>query len=793
MNKLKLLSVVVSAMTLSLYGLVGTTPAQATANIGIYELDDGQCLADAFVEVYPKASLPHDYINCTAQDVEITQVTPLDPNAECTPGYTFEFQADVTVKTNASERYDPTFYLPLDENFPLPQYIQNDGNNCFLIVGDPASESNYVLDAFENLDFDGCQDITKANGTDEYVLKGVWLKMLCKESDLDPTRADFTYCAAWSIEDEANCDISFTPRGQVPTNKAKCGCDSYPINIYIKPPAPVISKTLKSTNTLSEPGGIYNFSMEFSNPSANASMYITGLTDEIDITGDSYYDVSLDLWGSIESPPYPATDGVYLVDSTCVQPLSSGEILPGNLYGCTFSVLIVDSDLPNDQNPEFYDDVVKVVLEDKNSDPVVNGETCPDDLAAVAGEHCSEVIQVEVTNLPPTISVTKTADPIEVLEPGDDVFFTITVENTSDSWDDPLTITYLNDSIYGDLFAKGGCVDADGWPLYSGVSNIYSCSFTEYVGGNQGETHTNTVTGKAVDNEADEASHSDSASVDISDVPSSIELLKTADPIEVFETGDSSEKRDVDYRFRFRVKTEVGEPPLPTVDNVIFYKLEDLVLTTTTDITGDCMVDNDNGASITPTPLVGFELAPGEYASCVVSMKLTGNADDVHTNTATIYGTDDDGLEVQASDPADVTFLDSKLDITPEFAMKATAFVRLTNGGVDDVNITVMTLMGTALVAGGGIPGLFDILDESASSSYQSGVDPYDFCQLTTIATGTTYECSFTLKLYPGFIPADGDINLIAEGANGLVFTLDDNDGSALVTSTIAIGIQTRE
>ncbi|WP_259556051.1 hypothetical protein [Vibrio harveyi] len=89
---------VILVSSAALYGVTSHSPAQAEA----YNLSPTEklCMADAYLQE-PGNSLPRDALNCTANDVEITQVIPVDPNAECNLGDTFSFQADVTVRTNA--------------------------------------------------------------------------------------------------------------------------------------------------------------------------------------------------------------------------------------------------------------------------------------------------------------------------------------------------------------------------------------------------------------------------------------------------------------------------------------------------------------------------------------------------------------------------------------------------------------------------------------------------------------------------------------------------------------------
>jgi hypothetical protein len=778
----------VSSLSLALFAMGGLFAGIQPANADIWPgLEEQRCMADAY----------GGKLNCTANDVEITAVNPIDadgdraflpggiPNpdydaVECTINEIFVLNADLTIRTNANERWDTTFYMPLNEK--SPQDLQNDALACSLAVPDPADVlteldlNGNTQPAYVDLDGDQCADITKALGPDQYTLYDEHITMYCQASQEDPTKALFTYCAAWDNQTGNNCiaDVDTVPApdyyGQVPSQKSKCNCDAFAIDVFIRPPAPTLTKTLVGTHTQPEPGGEYTFDLSFSNPSTTASIFVSGLTDWVDEGADGTYETELDLWGTPVAV-VPDTPGIYLVDSTCPVGDPLAEVLPTGTYSCQITVHIVDSDLPDDQSPELYDDVIVAMLEDKNGDPVTDGGTCPFD-PVVPGENCSNTQQVQVTNLAPSITVTKTPSVDEVLEPGGNVTFDIVVTSTSGSYDDPLTITSLTDSDFTNL---GTC--ATGGALY--VGSPYTCSFTAYIAGDAGDVHSNTLTAKAVDNEYDEAQASDSATVNINDVPSSITLDKTANPIEVLETGDdSSVFRDVAYTFEFCVDAA-------GVDDVTFSSLSD-------DQFGDLTALCNVGGTDPATALNGYVLSPGQCASCTITLQVQGNAGDTHVNVATISGTDEDGQPVQDSDPATVTFLNAELDITQQFAIKATAFVRLFNGGVDTATIDGLTIGGVALVADGGVAGQFVILDEAASSSYTGEAgESYAFCATgVDILPQTWYDCAFTLKLLPGF--EAGDINLLATGANGLVVTLVDDDGSE-VTADVDITIQTQE
>ncbi len=66
----------------------------------------------------------------------------------------------------------------------------------------------------------------------------------------------------------------------------------------------------------------------------------------------------------------------------------------------------------------------------------------------------SDTATVAYTDVAPTITVTKTADPTYVIIPGGNVTFTFTVTNTSA---EPVTITSLVDDKFGTLTGDADC------------------------------------------------------------------------------------------------------------------------------------------------------------------------------------------------------------------------------------------------------------------------------------------------------------------------------------------------
>jgi hypothetical protein len=759
----------------SLYGVTSLNAANAGAYdwLALGEEPEKFCMADAYL-LEPGNRLAQDALNCTANDVEITNVTPIDASAECNLGDVFSFEADVTVRTNANERWDTTFYLPLTD--ASPQVVHGPGlRDCSMILPIPG-DSGEIADV--ELDGDQCGDITKANGPDEYVLYAETITMLCTDGDKD-NRADFTYCAAWDNIERSNCTYEEDPyAGQIPNNKSKCNCDTFNIDVFIKPAPPTVIKTLTSQSSRSEPGGTFSYTVSFTNPNAQTSLFITSLTDEIDIGGDGTFDRSVDLWNGTETV-LPMVDGVYLTATNCSMPANGGEILPSGSYSCAFTVHIVDRDLPNDQSPEFYDDLVKLALVDKNGDAVTDGDSCAAIPSSIEGDHCSNEITVQITNLAPAITVTKTANPAEVLEPGADVVFTVTVANDAAFWDSPLTLTALNDSVFGDLLA-GKCSAVS---TSIALNGTYTCTFTEFIGGDAGDLHSNTASATAIDDENDTATGSDSAMVDIRDVPSMITLSKTATPTSVLETGDDPNNYSfVSYNFEFAVN-ENG------VDEVTFTSLTDVPFGV---LTGDCMVDSKNGVDITPTPLNGFMLLPGDYASCDISKGLQGNAGDTHLNVATIRGIDEDGQAVDASNDATVTFTPQAPDTDMAFATSMLVVLELTNAGVENVTLTELTVQGITVADGNANPA-FTILN--AIGGEHAGIT-YSACSIGTVlgysgSASDTYSCAFTIELKPGIENTDA-INFLASGVDGIVAVVADDDGEEVVNG-VSVQVNTVE
>ena len=171
--------------------------------------------------------------------------------------------------------------------------------------------------------------------------------------------------------------------------------------------------------------------------------------------------------------------------------------------------------------------------------------------------------------------MTKTASDDSVPETGQDVTYTVKVENTGRQ---AVNLTELTDDMFGDLNGLGTCV----LPVALTVGASTTCSFTELLSGAPGTMHTNVVTAKGIDKDGDLASDTDDAKVTFTDVLPAITVTKSTDVAMVPETGGS-------VLFTVKVENTTAEPVvLTTLTDDVFGNLHG----TGTCVTGGTIAGN---------------------------------------------------------------------------------------------------------------------------------------------------------------------------------------------------------
>jgi hypothetical protein len=232
--------------------------------------------------------------------------------------------------------------------------------------------------------------------------------------------------------------------------------------------APALSLVVSPSHAaVPEPGANVTFTIETSNESVSS--------DPVTLEGL----VGL-VFGNVANASNPK-----LAATGCSLPRT---IDPGSSSSCSFTALV---------SGNAGDEIVETLT-----------ASARDDEAAVAS--ASGQARVGVSDVPPALTVLKTAAPSVVAAPGGVVTFSVEVTNASASTD-PVTLTGLSDDVYGALDGRGNCA----LPQSLAAGQIYGCSFEAIVRGASGEFETDTVTAVVRDDEGGERAGIGSATVNL--------------------------------------------------------------------------------------------------------------------------------------------------------------------------------------------------------------------------------------------------------------------------------------
>ena len=444
----------------------------------------------------------------------------------------------------------------------------------------------------------------------------------------------------------------------------------------------LVTKTADPTS-LPEPGGNASFSVTVKNTSANDSVTITSLSDDVygNLDGKGTCDVPFTLapgasYDCSFSGPVSGNAGSSHTDVVTASgtdddgnPVSDEDDATVTITDQASSIVVTKSATPTSlpepggnatfdvtiQNTSAVDSVTISSLTDDVYGSLDGKGTCdvPQTIAAGASYSCSfsgpvagnagsshtDVVTasgtdddgnpvsdeddatVRITDVGSSILVTKSATPTSLPEPGGNATFDVTVKNTSAV--DSVTISSLTDDVYGNLDGKGTCDVPQ--TLAPGAS--YDCSFSGAVAGNAGSSHTDVVTASGTDDDGNPVSDDDDATVTITNLPSSILVTKSATPTSIQEPGGT-------VTFAVSVKNTSA------VDSVTITSLSD-------DVYGN--LDGKGTCDVPQT------LAPGASYDCSFTGVVSGAAGSTHVDVVTASGIDDDGGELSGSDDATVT------------------------------------------------------------------------------------------------------------------------------------------
>lgn len=641
-----------------------------------------------------------DANDCVANDLQPTGVSIVDGPAACTAGDVFAATVRVEFANGggANVRYNVGFYAGENGAEAIG------GNSCTFDSLQPVGTPPTPLGGpYAELNGDACGDIEKSVPT----YKDIRLdSILCEDRDGDGN-VDVSYVLTWTNNgNTANCTDPLDP-SQFDPQPPKCLSDlEYDLPIAVEDPPLILVNKVAIPAALEEPGGPVRYSITILNasPSPSDPVTITSIVDQVE--GEGPQDIS----GA----------------TSCTLPLT---IFPGQIVECSFTTNVSGA----------QGDVIMDTITVRGAD---------DEGEEVSGVASATVAIIAANSpLPPgELRLLKLAAPRLLDEPGGGVRYFVVAANLSVT---DITLTVLDDDVYGDLNGKGSCSLPQ---TLGGDAPFYFCSFEETVNGPPGTRVLDVITAEAFDDLPAPSTliAQDAAQVIISNVPSAIDVTKIASPRTVPAPGDN-------VTFSLQIQNT------SVTDAVTINSLDDSQLGTPG---GDCTT--------------GFTLQPGETYRCSYPGQVQGLPGDFVTNVVNVGGVDDDGDSVSGTAAATVLVTGAEPAINvykaalPPFVSSA--------GGEAQYAVVIQNVSGNGEVIT--ITELFDEINGAVTP-----LDGVGSCDLADLALqpapgeGSYYVCRFTQTLPPGAPGATVTDTVTARGSDANGTPVEDSD-SAIVQYT---------
>jgi hypothetical protein len=339
------------------------------------------------------------------------------------------------------------------------------------------------------------------------------------------------------------------------------------------------------------------------------------------------------------------------------------------------------------------------------------------------------VVEIVIADLPPAIALTKTVSPTSVMEPGGSVRYKAEVTNNSNPGD-PLTLTGLVDTLYGNLLDGGNDAITENNCMPNSViqpSETYSCTFEAEVSGSAGQEVSDTITATAVDDEDNVAQANDDAAVIITAAPEpAISVVKTADPASVVEPGGP-------VLYTVQVTNDTNDVPV--------------ILTSLTDDPHGDLIGKDT-ANISASTCEQADIQPGISYQCTFEAEVSGSEGQVVSDTVTALARASSGKEATGYASAAVTITAKGL---PHILVTKTAHplyvyaprgtvtyrVKVTNDS-DDVPVTLASLDDDPYG---------DLTDDLNNPEISNSTCDLSAPEAIAIEPGNSYECAFRAEV----------------------------------------------
>ena len=369
--------------------------------------------------------------------------------------------------------------------------------------------------------------------------------------------------------------------------------------------------------SLPEPGGNVTYTVGISNDSVADIIEIDTIVDSVD--GGTPFNV----------------------EGTC-DDLIGTDLAPGGSTTCEFTLAVTGN------GGDAVQDTVTVTAHD--DDPIITFagiDEAPIQSSAPSSLTASASAVVDITDVLPSGTVSKTGNVDSVPESGGNVVFTVLVTNTSPA--ESVTVTSITDTIDGttvDLTSVAGAIVATNCATGSVLApgGTYGCEFTYAIpAGTAGDVVTDTVAVTLTDDEDNDTTPTDSEEVEQTDVAPTITVVK--------DNGDAA----------------VAAPGAPvefdvSVTNTSF---EPVTLTALTDsIDGGTPFDVTTVADpVTATTCaLGGVIAPGATYACTFTLVVSSDQAATVPDEVIATVVDDDDTPATAADGA-VTTVTASADV----------------------------------------------------------------------------------------------------------------------------------
>lgn len=744
--------------------------------------------------VRDRSGLPS--LTCSANDINLADIT-LPPGAPqtCKAGDIVTTGLNFKVISTAKIRYDWAFYTTLEQG---KDPLDGPGEACLIWVGEINDGS--PLNS-QSVNGDLCADVTK---TYDAVFENQQISFICQDTDGD-TQVDLDYCSVWNQSDDDLCstngEITDLPSPGAPS---KCWCASVTVPITVLPEEPALEKTGAPVHTEADifvGNDSFSFDLKITNNNTNTDIIITELTDSF---GGMDYDIPGDIYTS-PPPLILIEDQVELIsaidnDGTCLDP-GPETITPGNTYTCTVtfrwkSLALTDTD-----------GLDLVVREDKFNDfsalwTYEIGDDDPPTLETpiAVGPSLDEII-ASITDVPPILTISKSADPTSIPETGETGFdlvdYTVTFGSES-GWD---TI-YIASADLSDTLLQNGVNGTSGYLTGCSISDLdageeptctYSVNLATAYTIDAGDVYKNTVTATPTDEEGTSGDEVDAfANIDVNNVNPVVTLKKyvragTSSSTVISEYDDTStsvtefQLPDPPYAsptvtYLFVVSNDSFEPF--TIDGFVDFAEGPYSLNTPS------QVYDSNIADTTPVAgscagLIGTEVAVGSDARCTLSFKVKGDESEAVDNTAWVRVSDSDGETCTEdgcfdTDPALVEFNPAGFGIELGIGLEATIEVTVTANTGNRELVSFNPFVDWMITNGTDVPILdpssvfdtFNVVNVDCDDATQElGPDEDYSCQFTVTPKGT-YNASLGLTVI------EDTLKVIARDDDGVEQTL---------------------